>query len=182
MTRYRHIRIGVIADTHGLFDTAIERSFAGVDHIIHAGDIGHRSVIERLSAIAPVIAVSGNVDENEANGFPCEAVIELGGLRIAVHHILYQSGKLTKEGQVFLERVQPDICIFGHTHRPTIEYLGDILLVNPGSAGPKRFSLPRSLGLLSVGNGRVLPRLLALSARTGPGQSTPPKRHFCGRA
>ena len=79
MSRSRTIRIGVIADTHGLFDPAIVRHFQGVDHILHAGDIGKRSVIEQLQIIAPVTAVSGNIDEFEQSGFPPETVIELAG-------------------------------------------------------------------------------------------------------
>ena len=118
MNQQRTIRIGVIADTHGLFDPAIRRHFRGVDHILHAGDIGDQSVIEQLEQIAPVTAVSGNVDDGEQSGFPSEAVIELAGRRIAIRHILYEGGKLTKEGRAFLEREHPDICIFGHTHQP----------------------------------------------------------------
>ena len=151
MNRRRPIRVGVIADTHGLFDIAITRHFKTVDHIIHAGDIGNRSVISQLEVLAPVTVVSGNVDDYEQSGFPREAMIELAGLRIAVRHILYEGGKLTREGQAFLNHVHPDICIFGHTHRPTKEWFGDTLLFNPGSAGPKRFILPRLLGRISIG-------------------------------
>lgn len=153
MNRRPSIRVGVIADTHGLFDYAILRHFKNVDHIIHAGDIGTRSVIAQLETIAPVTAVSGNVDDYEQSGFPREAVIELGGFRIAVRHILHEGVSLTTEGQAFLNRVEPDICIFGHTHRPTKEWLGETLLFNPGSAGPKRFSLPRMLGRIAIGTG-----------------------------
>ncbi len=101
MNRSRTIRIGVIADTHGLFDQAIIRHFRGVDHILHAGDIGKRSVIEELQSIAPVTAVSGNVDGFGRSGFPRETIIELAGLRIAIRHIVYEGGKLTKDGRAF---------------------------------------------------------------------------------
>ena len=87
MSRSRTIRLGVIADTHGLFDPAILRHFHQVDHIIHAGDIGKLSVIEQLKTIAPVTAVSGNVDGYEKSGFPIEALIELNGFRIAIRHV-----------------------------------------------------------------------------------------------
>jgi uncharacterized protein len=147
----RTICIGVIADTHGLFDPAILRHFQNVDHIIHAGDIGKRSVIMKLEEIAPVTAVSGNVDGYDESGFPSETMIELAGLRIAVRHILYEGGKLTKDGRAFLDRTRPDICIFGHTHQPRNEWLGKTLLFNPGSAGPKRFTLPRMLGMITIG-------------------------------
>lgn len=79
MNRLRPIRIGIIADTHGLFDPVIVQHFHGVNHIIHAGDIGKRSVIEQLEAIAPVAAVSGNVDGYEESGFPTEVIIQLNG-------------------------------------------------------------------------------------------------------
>jgi putative phosphoesterase len=162
MNQRRAIRIGVIADTHGLFDAAIRRHFKGVDHILHAGDIGDQSVVEQLEQIAPVSAVSGNVDADEQSGFPSETVIELAGCRIAIRHILYEGGKLTKEGRAFLDRERPDICVFGHTHQPKKEWLGDTLLFNPGSAGPKRFKLPRGLGLLRLSGTEVKSSLISL--------------------
>ena len=151
MNKRRPIRIGVIADTHGLFDPAIRRHFKGVDHILHAGDIGRLSVIEQLRAIAPVTAISGNVDGYQESGLPSEIVIELAGLRIAIRHVLYEGGKMTKEGRAFLEREHPDVCIFGHTHRPKVEWFGKTLLFNPGSAGPRRFTLPRGVGMIRIG-------------------------------
>jgi putative phosphoesterase len=158
----RILRIGVIADTHGLFDWAILRHFRDVDHILHAGDIGDKSVIEHLKQLAPVTAVSGNVDGYERSGFPSETVIELGGRRIAIKHIVFEGGKMTKEGRAFLERVRPDVCVFGHTHRPTAQWVGATLLFNPGSAGPKRFTLPRGLGLLTIDGEQVEPTLITL--------------------
>lgn len=154
--------IGVIADTHSLFDTAILRHFRSVDHILHAGDIGKRSVLEQLKQIAPVTVVSGNIDNSEQDVYPSEIVIELAGRRIAIRHILYEGGKLTKDGRAFLDRARPDICIFGHTHQPKREWLGHTLLFNPGSAGPKRFKLPRGLGLLYVCDADIKPRLISL--------------------
>ncbi|TKB76909.1 MAG: metallophosphoesterase family protein [Nitrospira sp.] len=151
MNPVRTIRLGVIADTHSLFDPAIVRHFSGVDHIIHAGDIGNRSVIEQLEMIAPVTAVSGNVDGYEESGFPTEAIIQLNSFRIAIRHVVFEGGKLTKAGRAFLDRTRPDICIFGHTHQPKSEWLGDTLLFNPGSAGPKRFTLPRMVGRVMMG-------------------------------
>jgi hypothetical protein len=144
------MRIGVIADTHGLFDQAIVEHFQGVDHIVHAGDIGDASVIARLRELAPVTAVSGNVDGFGRSGFPREAVIKLAGHRIAVRHVIFEGGKLTKEGTAFLDREQPDVCIFGHTHQPKAEWFGKTLLFNPGSAGPRRFRLPRGVGFLVI--------------------------------
>lgn len=127
-----------------------------------AWDIGDRTVIEQLEQIVPVTAVSGNVDDEQC-GFPSEAVIELAGRRIAIRHILYEGGKLTKDGRAFLEREQPDLCIFGHTHQPKAEWFSKTLLFNPGSAGPKRFSLPRGIGVLTIRKENVLPKLIRLS-------------------
>ena len=169
----RAIRIGVIADTHGLFDPAVRRHFRGVDHILHAGDIGDRSVIEQLEQIAPVTAVSGNVDDSEESGFPSEVVFELAGRRIAIRHILYAGGKLTKDGRAFLLENQPDLCIFGHTHRPKIEWFGKTLLFNPGSAGPKRFNLPRAVGTLEMIDGLIKPRHIEL--KKNPSRKRPGK-------
>lgn len=163
--RFKPIRIGVIADTHGLFDGAILRHFAGADHILHAGDIGDSSVLEQLERIAPVTAVSGNVDGYEQSGIPGETVIELGGKRIALRHIIYEGGKLTKEGRVFLDRERPDICIFGHTHRQKAEWLDRTLLFNPGSAGLKRFRLPRGVGILTLESDAITPSHIALADR-----------------
>jgi putative phosphoesterase len=164
MKQRRAIRIGVIADTHGLFDPAIRRHFRGVDHILHAGDIGKRSVIEQLEQIAPVTAVSGNVDDGQC-GSPSETVIKLAGRRIAIRHILYAGGKLTKDGRAFLEREQPDVCVFGHTHQPKIEWFGATLLFNPGSAGPKRFKLPRGVGILALTKQGIVPRHIPFDDR-----------------
>jgi hypothetical protein len=164
MNQRRAILIGVIADTHGLFDPAVRRHFKGVDHILHAGDIGDQSVIEQLEQIAPVTAVSGNVDDDEQSGFPSEAVIELAGLRIAIRHIVYEGGKITKDGRAFLDRQQPDICIFGHTHQPKAEWFGKTLLFNPGSAGPQRFSLPRGVGVLKLEKGEIVPSFVVLDS------------------
>ena len=165
MTRRKAIRVGVIADTHGLFDPAVRRHFKGVDHILHAGDIGDQSVIEQLEQIAPVTAVSGNVDDDEQSGFPSEVMIELAGCRIAIRHILYEGEKLVKDGRTFLEREQPDICIFGHTHQPKVEWFGKTLLFNPGSAGPKRFKLPRGVGILVLARQEIIPKHIPLDAK-----------------
>jgi uncharacterized protein len=176
------LRIGVIADTHGMFDQAIEQHFAGVEYIIHAGDIGKRSVIEQLETIAPVIAVSGNVDEYERSGWPRHVVIERDGIRIGIRHVLYEKGKLTKDAQAWLDQERLTVCIFGHSHRPTIAQYGPTLLVNPGSAGPRRFSLPRGIGLLWISRDRVTPTLISLPDkardRAGVGaEHAVPRRH-----
>ena len=165
MNQHRAIRIGVIADTHGRFDPVVRRHFKGVDYIFHAGDIGKRSVIEQLEQIASVTAVSGNVDDDEQCGFPPVVVIELAGRRIAIRHILYEGGKLTKDGRTFLDRERPDICVFGHTHQPKADWFGKTLLFNPGSAGPKRFKLPRGMGILVLARQGAIPKHILLDDR-----------------
>jgi len=163
----RAIRVGIVADTHGLFDPAVRRLFKGVDLIIHAGDVGDHSVIEQLRQIAPVTAVSGNVDDEERSGLPSQALLELAGCRIAVRHILYAGGKLTKDGRTFIETTRPDLCIFGHTHQPKVEWFGETLLFNPGSAGPQRFKLPRAVGILELKGGKVKHRHIELKSQSG---------------
>lgn len=160
-------RIGVIADTHGLFDPALIEHFTGVAAILHAGDIGDPDVIRRLQQIAPVVAVSGNVDEYERSGFPRRRVIRRAGVTIAMQHILFERGGLTSEASEWLDVTQPHVCIFGHSHRPAIDRYGDTILFNPGSAGPRRFSLPRGVGMLTIHEGRIMPELIRLKDSAG---------------
>ena len=159
------IRLGVIADTHGLFDRAILRHFRGVDQILHAGDVGDLSVLEQLRTLAPVHVISGNVDGYGDSGIAAESLLTLAGRRIALRHILYEGGRLTKEGAAYLDRVKPDLCVFGHTHKAAAIWRAGTLLFNPGSAGPKRFSLPRSLGLLTLTDDGILHEHLPLADR-----------------
>ena len=159
------MRVGVVSDTHGLFDRAILRHFSGIDHILHAGDVGKPAVIAQLERIAPVTVVSGNVDGFEASGFPIEQVLDLAGYRVALYHRLYEKGKLTRDGASFLARTTPDICVYGHSHQPKTEWRDGVLLFNPGSAGPKRFHLPRSIGLLLFQHGTIEPKHLTLADR-----------------
>ncbi len=163
MTRGRIIRLGVIADTHGLYDPAVEEHFTGVHEILHAGDIGDPRVIARLTKIAPVVAVSGNVDEYERSGFPRQRTVHRGGITIAIRHVLYEKGKLTNDARAWLDRHRPAICIFGHSHRPTVGQYGPTVLFNPGSAGPRRFSLPRGIGLLLIERRGVTTRCIRLA-------------------
>ncbi|MCW5796927.1 MAG: Phosphoesterase [Nitrospira sp.] len=159
------MRIGVISDTHGLFDRSIIHHFAGVEHILHAGDIGPGDVLAQLERIAPVTAVSGNVDGFEASGIPVEQTVELAGYRIALYHRLYEGGRLTRHGNDMLARIRPAVCVYGHTHQPKAEWRDGVLLFNPGSAGPKRFRLPRAVGVLLFQNGSIETRHIMLADR-----------------
>ena len=142
------MKLGVISDTHGLFDTAIPSIFSGVDLIVHAGDIGRIEIIEKLESIAPVIAVEGNNDW--FSKFPTERVEQIAGRQVMVRHIFGELHQLDSSLVSLVERIKPDIVIFGHSHRPYKEMLGRTMLFNPGSAGPRRFSLPRTVGLLLI--------------------------------
>jgi len=172
------VRIGVIADTHGLYDPAIKEHFAGVTAIVHAGDIGDRAVIESLQGIAPVVAISGNVDDYERSGYPREIVIRRKGKTIGVRHVLYEKGKLTEDARRWLDSLQPDVCIFGHSHRPTIARYGGTLLFNPGSAGPRRFTLPRAIGILTITREYVVPAHVRLNDKPRIGHRGVSKRRI----
>ena len=140
------MEIGVISDTHGLLRPEALRALAGVDHIVHAGDIGTPAVLEALAAIAPVTAVRGNNDRDAwARKIPETATVELGGARVLVIHD-------RKE----LRAVPPGIAcvIAGHSHKPLAETAGGVLFLNPGSAGPRRFSLPISVARLRIVRGK----------------------------
>ena len=155
------MRIGVISDTHGLLRPEAEACLAGVAHIIHAGDIGRPEVITGLSRIAPVMAIKGNVDTADwAARYPDTRTIKLGGRVIYVLH---------DRNELKLDPVSEgiDIVISGHSHRPGIETVDEVLYLNPGSAGPRRFSLPITLAILEVSKGGIRPVICQLSATSG---------------
>jgi len=142
------MKLGVISDTHGLFNQAIPSIFKGVDAIIHAGDIGRIEVIKLLEQIAPVFPVEGN---NDSFGvYPEERIENWDGFLILIRHIFGERHQLRKADRERIEKLRPDLVVFGHSHRPYNELLGETMLFNPGSAGPRRFSLPRTVGLLSL--------------------------------
>jgi putative phosphoesterase len=117
-------------------------------------------VIDRLEKIAPVLAVEGNNDW--FGTFPTERVEQLAGRRVMLRHIFGELHQIDEGDRQLLEQLRPDVVIFGHSHRPYKEMLGRTLLFNPGSAGPRRFSLPRTVGLLSLGRARLYARIINL--------------------
>jgi putative phosphoesterase len=162
------MRLGVIADTHGLLRPEVFQAFAEVDHILHAGDIGPVDLLTELESLAPVTAVYGNTDHDEVRDrLPQVASIELEGFDIVVTHG-DQLGSPTPEN---LNAAFPDaqIIVYGHTHRPLLTIVDVVVTVmNPGGAGHRRFGLPPSVGILELEpgippRGRVLP-LLELEA------------------
>jgi uncharacterized protein len=143
------MRLGLISDTHGLLRPGVFDCFAGVDLILHAGDIGPAPLLGELEAIAPVTAVWGNTDGFDVRE-QVEAVarLELDGRRIAVLHG-HQLGSPTPGA---LRRAIPDadVIVYGHTHRPLEERAGGVLVVNPGAAGAARFGIPPSVAILEL--------------------------------
>jgi uncharacterized protein len=148
------IVIGVISDTHGLLRpealAALRGSKLGVcQHIIHAGDVGDPEILDQLAAIAPVTAVRGNIDTDAwARRLPGTAVVEAGGVSIYVLHDLAQLD-LKPEAAGF------SVVIYGHSHVPKQEMRNGVLYFNPGSAGPRRFKLPITIGRLSIEENRA---------------------------
>lgn len=139
-------RIGVISDTHGLLRPEVAPALAGVDAIVHAGDVDRPGVLEELRAIAPLLAVvRGNVDGGPwARELPDDAVVECAGGRTL--YLLHDLAQLD------LDPVAAgfDVVIHGHSHRPRTEVRGGVLWLNPGSAGPRRFRLPVTLAILEL--------------------------------
>ena len=145
--------IGLISDTHGYFDPRLPDVFRGVERILHAGDIGGLDVIERLEAIAPVVAVHGNMDNPlVANRFPADSTLQAGGLSVYLVHRPHDA------------RPGPDVGVVvqGHTHRSLIEEKGGILFVNPGAAGKTLTFAGRTVALLEVDGAEASARIVAL--------------------
>jgi uncharacterized protein len=149
--------IGLVSDTHGLLRPEALAALQGSQLIIHAGDIGKPEILDELRAIAPTFAVRGNNDTQAwAAGLPEKEVIEAGGRQIWV---LHQIARLYRE-------IVDDRCIavvFGHTHKPWVETRNDVLYINPGSAGPRRFKLPVTVGRLHVSDDGLKPEIVDLS-------------------
>jgi hypothetical protein len=155
------VKIGIISDTHGLLRPQVFDVFQGVEHILHAGDIGNLDIITELEAIAPVTAVWGNADGLEVRGrVPEVAEVELGGVRVVVIHGM-QVGSPTPE-KIAALHPGAGLVVFGHSHRPLIKQVGATLAVNPGSAGRRRFRDPVTVALAEIGDGSVSARLVEL--------------------
>jgi putative phosphoesterase len=142
--------IGAISDTHGLLRPQALAALAGCDPIIHAGDIGSPDVLARLGALAPVHAVRGNVDRGAwSANLPVTQRIEIDGFRIYVLHILAELDQAA--------------VIYGHSHQPKIETKNGTLFFNPGSAGPRRFRLPITVGRMTAEHGKLRAEIVELS-------------------
>ncbi len=149
--------IGVVSDTHGLLRPETIAAMSRVDHILHAGDVGDATILERLRNIAPVTAIRGNVDvEGPCSTLPPTEVIELSGFTLYMLHNL---------ADLDLDPIAAGFAavIYGHSHKPLIETRKGCLYFNPGSCGPRRFSLPVSAGMIEINDSGLKPRLITLA-------------------
>jgi putative phosphoesterase len=167
------MRVGLVSDTHGLLRPEVLAFLRGSDHIVHGGDVCDAAVLEALRAIAPVTAVRGNNDRGAwAAGLRESELFRLGGILVYVIHDLAEI-----DLEPFAAGVQ--VVVSGHSHRPAIEQRDGVLYVNPGSAGPRRFSLPISAAELTVDAGRVAARIVEFAsspARAPEDASARPRR------
>lgn len=150
------MKIGVIADTHGLLRSQAVAALAGVEHILHAGDVGDISILDELRKIAPVTAIRGNIDQGAFfRHLPETEAVELGGKLFYLIHNL-------KELDLNPAAAGMAAVISGHSHKPAVEWKQEVLYLNPGSAGPRRFSLPISIGLLDTAAENMRPKIIEL--------------------
>jgi len=144
------MRIGVVSDTHGLMRPEALSALAGVEHILHLGDVGNPSILKSLAQIAPVHAVRGNIDRTG----PCSRLPETDVLFFEDHYLYL----LHDISTLHLDPVAAKFAavLYGHTHKPLIEHRKGVLYFNPGSCGPRRFNLHPTIGLLDVTVGKAL--------------------------
>jgi hypothetical protein len=163
------VRIGLVSDTHGLFDPALATVFARCAAILHAGDVVKPAVLAALEALAPVTAVRGNNDEGPAfAALPETALVPIGPLTALVVHDLGAREEPKPPARAIIARRRPEIVVHGHSHRPGVAVVEGRLFVNPGSAGPRRFSLPRTAAVLVARGRRVSIALFDLASPGGP--------------
>ena len=151
--------IGVVSDTHGYYDPALDGLFAGAVHIVHAGDVNDPAILARLSKLAPLTAAAGNTDREDPrfDHLLWEVSVEIAGLRVLLCHI----------GADLMNRHDPvgegfDLVISGHSHRAAVEWREQTLFLNPGSAGRPRFGQARTCALVTVKAGRPEPEIVTL--------------------
>ncbi len=144
------MKIGVISDTHGYLDPRVEKIFDGVDHILHAGDIGYAALILELEFIAPVTAVNGNNDADLA--FKETESVLLAEKRIIVHHIV-NPHSLAEKIENRIRRERPNLVVFGHTHKKFSDTVKGVLYFNPGYAGKPKFGAERSVAIIEYDAG-----------------------------
>ncbi|MGA2660288.1 MAG: metallophosphoesterase family protein [Verrucomicrobiota bacterium] len=154
------MNIGVLSDTHNFLDPKIPRLFAGVHHILHAGDIGLPSLLLELRKIAPVSSVSGNTDDPAFHFKPIQTV-DLEGRKFLLQHIVNPFNPADSL-KALIARGQPAAIVFGHSHKPFCQTLSGVLFFNPGYAGKPRFGLQRTLAILHSDPDGIHPEFLPL--------------------
>ncbi|MFL5639041.1 MAG: metallophosphoesterase family protein [Gemmatimonadaceae bacterium] len=152
--------LGLISDTHGLLRASVHDALAGVELILHAGDVGGSEILDELRLIAPVKAVFGNTDAPADIELLEQIDLAVDGIRIHVSHG-HEVGSPTPAK--LAARYDADVVIYGHTHRQLVTILDGRLFVNPGAAGPRRFSLSPSIGRLTIANGKAEVRIIDIS-------------------
>lgn len=147
--------VGVISDTHGLLRPEAVRALAGCDLILHAGDVGRPEILDELAALAPVRAVRGNVDGGALAGLPWTEAVDLGGHLVYMLHIIEE---------LDLDPVVAGVglLVHGHTHRPRLATHLGVPVLNPGSAGPRRFDLPVTVARVRIDDAGLHPRIVEL--------------------
>lgn len=160
------IRVGIISDTHGKLHPTVAEHFAGVDHIIHAGDIGDEDLLRQLAEIAPLTAVAGNIEDFRCGPARAHARVKIDGLRFFVTHILPRPSKVGADVQKALSRERADVVIFGHSHLPHDEQRDGVWYFNPASAGARRFDYPTSVGMFEKRRSSWSARHIALDSRS----------------
>jgi hypothetical protein len=158
------MKIGVISDTHNFFDPEIPGLFAGVSHILHAGDVGQPRILAELEAIAPVTAVRGNTDD-PALLYDETGIVGLAGQKFLIHHIVNPSAPVEKLRRL-ITRERPDVVVFGHTHKRFCETIGGTLYLNPGYAGKLKPGTERSIALLHCGEMELRVEYIKLQSAT----------------
>jgi putative phosphoesterase len=153
--------IGVISDTHGLVRPDVHTALAGVELILHAGDVGGQDILLELGLIAPVRAVFGNTDGPGEPGLAESIDVCIGGVTIHVSHGHELGSPTTAK---LLQRYAADVIVFGHTHRPLVVRADERLVLNPGAAGPRRFDVMPSVARLTIAGGRAEAEVVALRA------------------
>ena len=141
------MKLGLISDTHGFLDSRLPQIFRGVDHILHAGDIGPDRLLVQLETIAPVTAVLGNTDSS--NWIKLTETPTLGGRKFLIHHIVSPRA-LTAELEAQIKHTQPQVVLFGHTHRRFEETINNVLFINPGYSGQPKQGAERSVAVLHL--------------------------------
>ena len=150
------MRVGVLGDTHGLLRSTACEAMRDCGLILHTGDVGDKEVLHELRRIAPVVAVRGNIDTGAwARGLPLAEVAEFDGRSFYLLHRLADLD-LNPRAAGF------DAVLYGHSHQPAIEWRDGVLFFNPGSAGPRRFSLPVTVGRIEIAGGELRPEIVSL--------------------